>query len=338
MTPVLAVTMGDPCGIGPEVILKSLARWPSRLGRVVVVGDLRVFEQTAKRLRQRLPSWHVVSRRLSGVCALSPLVVVDAAHREAFRPGRSGAAAGRASLDYLDLALEVCRRGGAQALVTAPVTKWAIARVAPRFVGQTEYLAKACRAASPVMMFVAARLRVVVLTRHVALRDVPLRVTPSLMRTTIAVTATGLRKHFGIRRPRLALCGLNPHAGEAGAFGAEERRVAAPVLRAFRRKGVTIDGPFAADGFFACLSAGARGRQANPQGYDAILCWYHDQGLIPFKMLARDEGCQLSLGLPFIRTSPDHGSALDIAGRAQAHPGSMRYALELAARCLRRRS
>ncbi|HBH96584.1 MAG TPA: 4-hydroxythreonine-4-phosphate dehydrogenase PdxA [Candidatus Omnitrophica bacterium] len=324
--PVVAVTMGDPCGIGPEVILKSLGRRPSRTHRIVVIGDLRVFEQTATRLRQRLPSWHVVSHRQSASLGSGPLILMDAGHREAFRPGRSGAAAGRASLDYLDLALELWREGGAQALVTVPVTKWAVGRLYPRFVGQTEYLAHGCRATSPVMMFVAERLRMVLLTRHLALRDVPSRVTPSLMRTTLQVTTKGLREYFGIRRPRLAICGLNPHAGEAGAFGDEERRVLAPVLRGLGSTRARVEGPFAADGFFV-----------NPQGYDAVVCWYHDQGLIPFKMLARDQGCQLSLGLPFIRTSPDHGSALDIAGKGLAHPGSMRYALALAERlCLRR--
>ena len=128
-----------------------------------------------------------------------------------------------------------------------------------------------------------------------------------------------LRRQFGLRRPHVAICGLNPHAGEAGRFGREEQRVLAPALRRLRRRGVRIDGPFAADGFFA-----TRAR------YDAVICWYHDQGLIPFKLLARDAGCQMTLGLPFARTSPDHGSALDLAAAGGAHPGSMRYALRLA--------
>lgn len=326
--PAVAVTMGDPCGIGPEVILKSLTRQPSRTNRIVVIGDLRVFEQTATRLRQRLPSWRVVSRHDAGSRESNPLILVDAGHREAFRPGRSGAAAGRASLDYLDLALELWREGGAQVLVTAPVTKWAVERGRPGFVGQTEYLARATRAACPVMMFVSAKLRLILVTRHLALRDVSSSATRRLLRATLQTTIGGLRDYFGLQRPRIALCGLNPHAGEAGAFGDEEERVLAPVLRGLGSARARVEGPFAADGFFV-----------NPQGYDAVVCWYHDQGLIPFKMLARDKGCQLSLGLPFIRTSPDHGSALDIAGEGLAHPGSMRYALELAeALCLRRLS
>ncbi len=327
--PVIAVTAGDPCGIGPEVILKNLAHGSLRRVRLVIIGDLAVFEQTAKRLHRRLPPWRVVAGRVSFRPAPAPISFVDCAHRATFHPGRSGAAAGRASLDYLETAVTLWRRGWVQALVTAPVTKWAITRTHPRFVGQTEYLSNAARATSPVMMFVAERLRIVLLTRHVALRDVPSRATSSLIRATLRVTAEGLRDYFGIRRPRIAICGLNPHGGERGAFGDEEQRILAPARRALGTDRARFEGPFAADGFFANLRGPARRRVGG--GYDAVVCWYHDQGLIPFKMVARDIGCQLTLGLPFVRTSPDHGSALDIAGRGRANPGSMRYALDLAA-------
>ena len=147
-----------------------------------------------------------------------------------------------------------------------------------------------------------------------------------LLLTTLRLTHQALRTSFGIAHPRLALCGVNPHAGEEARCGEEERTFMRPVLRTLRRQGVMCDGPFAADGFFAGSAA----------RYDAIVCAYHDQGLIPFKMTARDQGCQLSVGLPIVRTSPDHGSALDIAGQGVAHPGSMRYAIELVARLTRR--
>jgi len=310
MSKSLVMTAGDPCGIGPEVILKTLSRpLPNRV-RVVLVGDAAVFEQAAARLGRRLPA---------------AVEFIDLAHRQRYAPGKPGAASGQASLDYLDAAMHLLRRGTAEALVTAPVTKWAIERAGHPFQGHTEYLAKALGARAPVMMFVSPRLRVVLLTRHVALREVPRRVTPALLRHTIRATADGLRRYFGVRRPRLAVCGLNPHAGEAGMFGGEERRLLAPLLRTCARDGLRLEGPFSADGFFV-----------NPSGYDAVLCWYHDQGLIPFKLLARDAGCQLTLGLPIIRTSPDHGSAPDIAGKNLAHPGSMRYALELAAELVHR--
>lgn len=313
---MIAVTSGDPCGIGPEVILKSLAM--ARVGRVVVIGDLRVFEQAARRLRRRLPPWRVWSPGQPWPEHGAVFLHCPSAGR--FRPGRSSAAAGAAALSYLRAAVALWRSGHLRALVTAPVTKWAIARVEPGFIGQTEWLTRAMRARGVVMMFASARMRVVVLTRHVPLVAVSHALTRGLIETAIRQTAQALRRQFGIARPRLAVCGLNPHAGEQARCGREEQRIMEPALRHLRRSGVRCDGPFAADGFFAAGRA-----------YDAVICPYHDQGLIPFKMVARDHGCQVSLGLPIARTSPDHGSALDIAGQGIANPGSMRYALRLAA-------
>lgn len=324
--PSLLITAGDPCGIGPEVILKSLAAPPAPSCRLIVIGDLAVFERTARRLRRRLPTWTVMSAVGVLPARHTTLGFIDLAHPWTFEPGRSSVRAGRASLTYVDVAVGLLRRGAAQGLVTAPVTKWAVERARRGFQGHTEYLAKAFSTAEPVMMFASPTLRVVLLTRHVALRQVPSRVTPRLVRDTVRATLEGLRRDFGIRHPRLAVCGLNPHAGEAGLFGWEEQRVLLPVMREFSRKGVRLEGPVSADGFFA-----------DPSGYDAVLCWYHDQGLIPFKLLARNQGCQVTLGLPVVRTSPDHGSALDIAGGNRAHPGSMRYAIRLAASLVAKR-
>ena len=332
--PVLALTSGDPCGVGPEVILKALRGAVLSNVRVMVIGDLAVFEQTARTLRLRLPRW--VVRSVKEFCqgssvrqSVSPsdsqMTFLNLAHPWRFIPGTTSAQAGSASLAYLDVAIHLWRQGLTSAIVTAPVTKWVIERTGRRFVGQTEYLAKRLRASFVVMMFVSPRLRVALLTRHLALRKVPSRVTSTLVRQTTLVTVEALRRWFGIQEPRLAVCGLNPHAGEAGLFGDEERRVLLPVLRAFKHDGLVLDGPFAADSFFV-----------DPRGYDAVICWYHDQGLIPFKLMARDRGCQLSLGLPVVRTSPDHGTALDIAGKGLANPGSMRYALELAAKLARK--
>ena len=324
---VVAVTAGDPCGVGPEIILKSLARWrPGSPASLLIIGDHRVFARTARGLGLRLPRWQVLGpddapERSSRVSFL------DCGHAGAFVPGQSSARAGQASLNYLNRALELWREGRVQALVTAPVTKWAVARVHPGFTGHTEYLAGALGVRDVAMMFVSDVLRVVLVTRHVPLREVRRSLTPALLRTTIRLTAEALRIRFGVRRPRLALCGLNPHAGE-GTSRSEEARVMRPVLLALRREGISCDGPFAADGFFASTAV----------RYDAVVCPYHDQGLIPFKMAARDRGCQLTVGLPFVRTSPDHGSALDIAGQGKAHPGSMRYALDLAVKLVAQRA
>lgn len=317
---LIAVTAGDPCGIGPEVLLKALSGRSSIAGaRLIVIGDLPVFKATAKRLRLQPPHWPILPRDGASTGSREPVTFLDCGHRETFSPGHPSAASGKASLSYLDRAIELWREGGIHGLVTGPVTKWTIARTHHGFVGQTERLARAMGRSEVVMMFVSPRLRVALVTRHLPLRRVPSAVSRQALRSALRLTAEGLRRYFKIPRPRLALCGLNPHAGEGARCGVEEETVMKPVLRELRRRGVRCDGPFAADGLFA---SGHR--------YDAVVCGYHDQGLIPFKMAARDQGCQLSVGLPIVRTSPDHGSGLDIAGKGIAHPGSMRYALRLA--------
>ena len=326
----MAITAGDPCGIGPEVILKVLAdRPPSARARLAVIGELAVFARTAAALRIRLPAWRLMRTDTTPNLPLPEdrLVFLDCPSRGPFAPGVSSARAGAASLIYLERAFALWRAGCLDALVTAPVTKWAVAATAPGFRGHTEYLARAMGARHVVMLFVSDRLRIALLTRHVPLRQVGRMIDRVTLRTTLRLLAQELRTSFGCRHPKIALCGINPHAGEAGYCGTEEERVVVPVLEALRRQGVRCDGPFAADGFFA---------QAHH--YDAVVCAYHDQGLIPFKMLSRDAGCQLSVGLPIIRTSPDHGSALDLAGAHRAHPGSMRYALDLAVALAHRRA
>ena len=309
---MIAITAGDPCGIGPEVIVKALHALRARPRiPIAVIGDRTVFSRTLSALNLRLPSW---------------VGFIDCGHRSTFRPGHSSPHAGAASLAYLERAMSLWREGRVHALVTAPVTKWAVARAAAGFTGHTEYLAHRLHVRDVVMMFVSDAMRVVVLTRHLPLRRVSASLTRSTLQRSLSLIASGLRDGFHIRRPRLAVCGLNPHAGE-GASTSEERRVFRPAMQALRRRGVRCDGPFAADGFFA------NARTLNT--YDAVICAYHDQGLIPFKMVARDAGCQMTLGLPIVRTSPDHGSALDIAGRGIADPGSMLYALTLAIRLTR---
>ena len=324
--PTIAITSGDPCGVGPEIILKALARVPldSRT-RLIVIGDVAVFQHTARRLHRRLPSWSIVRFSERWHAPPTRVTFLDCGHGGAFQPGGSSARSGRASLDYVARAVALWRAGQIDGLVTAPVTKWAIARIRPGFVGHTEYLARAMGVRDVVMLFVSDRLRVALMSRHILLKTVSRAITPRLVRTTLRLTHDILRRSFHIQQPRLAVCGLNPHAGEEAYCGREEQAIIRPVLRQVRRRGVHCDGPFAADGFFAS------GRR-----YDAVICAYHDQGLIPFKMLARDRGCQLSVGLPIVRTSPDHGSALDIAGRGIANPGSMLYALKLAIKLARR--
>lgn len=318
--PVIAITSGDPCGIGPEVILKALrgvgtaphVRW-------LVIGDLRVFQQLAKRLRRRLPPWQVIPDRADAARAHGRMLFLDCGHRGRFTPGATSRGAGAASLDYLKEAIALWKAKQAHALVTGPVTKWAVAQSVPGFVGQTEWLAAATRTRDVVMLFASERLRVALLTRHLPLKRVAAALNRRVVEMTITLLHGELRRRFHIARPRIAVCGINPHAGEEGRLGSEERRIIAPALRALRRARIACEGPFAADGLFP--RAG---------DYDAIVCAYHDQALIPFKLAARDTGCQVSVGLPLVRTSPDHGSALDIAGQGRANPGSMRSAMRLA--------
>ena len=325
----IAVTMGDPCGVGPEVVLKALRRLPVPPHvRLLVIGDRSVLTRTARRLGLSVPAWAVVPQSVaSGQWPVARVLLVDLGRRSAFVLGRTSSAAGRAALAYLDAAIALWRAGCIDGIVTAPVTKWAIAQVKPGFVGQTEYLASAAHRREVVMLFVSDRLRVALVTRHVPMGRVPRALTAPLLTSTVRLTHAALREQFGIPRPRLALCGLNPHAGEAGRCGREELTVMEPALRRLRADGLACAGPFAADGLFA----------AGTSAYDAVICPYHDQGLIPFKMLARDQGCQMTLGLPFVRTSPDHGSALDVAGKGVANPGSMMYAIRLAIRLIAQR-
>lgn len=307
----VGITAGDPCGIGPEIILKALgSKQLNRSVRWALIGDASVFKKTARNLRIRLP----------------PEIAPAASRPPAnFLPGRATAQSGLASLGYLHEAVRLWRAGKIQGVVTAPITKWAIQESMPAFAGHTEYFAKATRVRSVVMLFASEKLRVVVLTRHIPLKAVSSTVTKTLLASAIRMTVASLRRDFGIPKPRVAVCGINPHAGE-GQSASEEARVLLPAIKALRRGGIICDGPVAADGFFA---GGVK--------QDVVIAVYHDQGLIPFKMAARDSGCQVTLGLPFIRTSPDHGSALDIAGRGKANPGSMLYALNLAARLALRR-
>jgi 4-hydroxythreonine-4-phosphate dehydrogenase len=319
----VGISAGDPTGIGPEVVLRALRRTPPG-ARVVVIGDRRVFAETARRLGRPGAGWRVIGPGDAWPAGARRLLL-HVGRRRRFVPGRPSPAAGAASLAYLRHAVRLARAGALQALVTAPVTKWAIERSGTPFRGQTDYLARALRARRVATMFVAPRLRLVLLTRHLPVRRVAAAVTARTARQTLAVALEGLQRHFGLRRPRIAVCGLNPHAGEGGLFGREEHTVLRPAMAALRRRGVRWIGPVPADGFFA-----------RPAAADAVVCWYHDQGLIPFKMLARGRGCQVTLGLPVVRTSPDHGSAHGIAGRGRADPGSMRYALALAVRLARR--
>ncbi len=326
---VIAVTMGDPAGVGPEVVLKCAASPDARgLGKLLLVGERWAFERDAERLGLDLPLPDVVD--VADRAALPAAGLVETGGPDAARPPRgkptreSGAAAAKAILRAIDLA----QRGLADAIVTAPISKEALHAAGYPFPGHTEMLAHYTGAARSVMMMAAGELRSTLVTTHLALRDVPAALTTERVLETIRITWDALRGDFGIERPRVAVCGLNPHAGESGLFGDEEARVIAPAIEQAREAGMDCVGPAPADAAFA---------QAYRGRYDAVVAMYHDQANIPVKLIGFETGVNVTLGLPIVRVSPDHGTAYDIAGRGRADAASMMSALRVAASIARRR-
>jgi len=303
----VAVTLGDPCGIGPEVLARAIALRPGMAGRLVIVGDRALLMRAFRSLGLRCPGG-------------SRFLDIPVPRGAALSPGRSGRLAGMLSARWLEAGTRLVLSGGAGALVTGPVAKSSVALAVPGFRGQTEFVARLARAPWPVMMMAGPRLKAVVGTRHIPLKDVPRRLNGPMLDRTIAVTALGLRRWFGIRRPRLAVCGLNPHAGEGGLLGLEDRRVIRPAIARAVRRGIRASGPHPADAVFTAALKG---------GYDAVIGMYHDQASIAAKTVDGPLSVNVTLGLPFLRTSPAHGTAFDIAGRRRADPSSMLAALRL---------
>jgi len=320
--PTVAVSLGDPSGIGAEITAAALAsRGMKSALRPLVFGDEAVWARACMSLGvdDRLPRIELGDDApASG--ALVRVSRLAARDRRPGKPTREGALAQAA---YLDAAIEAVRGGRAGALCTAPITKAGLHEAGLPYPGHTELLAERFGAERVVMMLAGPVLRVVVATTHVALKDVPSRLTVGGIEQTLTITDQALRRQFGIRRPRIAVCGLNPHAGEGGLFGDEEERIIAPAIERARAAGVRAEGPFPADGLFPRAARG---------GWDAVLAMYHDQGLIPLKTVHLESAVNVTLGLPVPRTSPDHGVAYDIAGKGKADPTSMIEALRLAAR------
>jgi 4-hydroxythreonine-4-phosphate dehydrogenase len=327
----LAISMGDPAGIGPEVVLRALtATAVAAAVEPILVGDPGVWHETAHRLGTRL-RFHENEAPRRGSLPIVSTSSLSARHR---RPGLmrrdSGkAACGAAAYAAIIEAVRLVQRGRAAGLVTAPISKAHVAAAGYDVPGHTELLAHLCGDVPVRMMMVGPKLRVVLATTHLALAAVPDKLSTELVLESISLAARGLRHWFGIAQPRLAVAGLNPHAGEDGLFGDDEARVIAPAVRSARRRGLRVSGPLAADSLFPHLAGGA---------YDAAICMYHDQGLAPFKLLHFADGVNFTLGLPFVRTSPDHGTAFDLAGKCRADPRSMIAALTVAARCARART
>jgi len=316
--PVVAISMGDPAGIGPEVALRAITSATVRRRLIpILVGDLGVFRETAKRLE--LPLSFVVRPASTRGTAVEVTSLLAPAER---RPARPTPAGGEAAYRAILGAVGLVRSGVAAAMVTAPISKANLHAAGHDVPGHTELLAQQARAKRVRMMMAAPDLRVVLATTHVAIADLPKLLTRRLVLDTLVTTAEALKRQFGVRRPHLAVCGLNPHAGEGGLFGTEDERVIRPAVAEARRRRIDAVGPLPADTVFAHAVRGT---------YDAVVCMYHDQGLAPFKLIHFADGVNVTLGLPFVRTSPDHGTAFDIAGRGKADASSMIAATLLAA-------
>ncbi len=301
--PRLGLTVGDPAGIGPEVVAAAFAE-PSLtavLARASVYGDVAAVERHGA-----LPAG--VERR-----PFASAVVL---------PGRPDPATARGIVEAIRAAARDCLSGALDALVTAPIAKELLARGGFDYPGHTELLAEVAGSGPPVMLLVGGRLRVALATIHCALREVPDRITAAGLEQTLAILDRELRARFRLRAPRTAVCGLNPHAGEGGLFGDEEIRVIRPAVEAAQGRGIDARGPFAADTLFWRAIGGE---------FDCVLAMYHDQALGPMKTHAFGRAVNVTLGLPLLRTSVDHGTAYDIAGRGTADPTSMIEAIRLAA-------
>ncbi|RNJ63490.1 MAG: 4-hydroxythreonine-4-phosphate dehydrogenase PdxA [Porphyrobacter sp. IPPAS B-1204] len=328
----LAITLGDPAGIGPEVILGAWTRLRAerRAPPAFVVGGPELLRQVAERGGIDCPIVPIADPSEAVFASAAGLPVL-AGLDGALTPGRPAPDGARLALASLSWGAKFALSGVASGLVTAPVAKSQLAGIGWNFPGQTEFLAEVCGRPyrDAVMMLAGPSLRTVPLTVHVALAEVPGLISINLIVHKARIVAAGLQRDFGVLSPRLAIAALNPHAGEGGQFGDEDTRIIAPAIAALQGEGIAAFGPVPGDALFTPRARGT---------YDAALCMYHDQALIPLKALEFDEGVNVTLGLPIIRTSPDHGTAFDIAGQGVADLGAMAAAIMMASDMARARS
>lgn len=325
--PPIAVSIGDPAGIGPEVLAKAwLRRREEGLRPFFAIGDPRSITTV----------WDGPLRKIDNPmdaagCFDDALPIMEVEDAGPIEPGKPNMPGARCAIVSLEIAVGLARSGAASAIVTGPVSKAELYAIGFTHSGQTEFVAERC-GVSPsnvAMMLAGPSLRTVCITTHVALAHVPDLLTVDLVVARGRVTARGLQRDFGIENPRIALAGFNPHAGEGGALGREEIDILLPAIEQLREEGIDIVGPLAADTMF---HPRARAR------YDAALCTYHDQALIPLKTLHFDEGVNMTLGLPIVRVAPDHGTAFGIAGQNVANPGATIAAIRMAGEAAGRRA
>ncbi|MEQ9347840.1 MAG: 4-hydroxythreonine-4-phosphate dehydrogenase PdxA [Thalassospira sp.] len=321
----IALTIGEPGGIGPELALKAwLQRKDAGIEPFCLLSPLNIVENAIKQAGTDVPFKLVsdITETRDVFAEALPVLAIENADAIAVS-GVASAKTANIVINSITEAVALTRRGAASAVVTNPIQKSALYEAGFKHPGHTEFLAELAGPGTiPVMMLANSKLRVVPLTIHIALSDVPTQLTAELIIKRCQITASALKRDFGIEHPRLAIAGLNPHAGEDGAMGCEEQTIMVPAIRALRDLGIDVIGPLPADTMF---------HEEARENYDVALCPYHDQALIPVKTLDFHGGVNITLGLPFIRTSPDHGTALNIAGKGIARPDSLIAALKMAA-------
>lgn len=327
LCPPLAISIGEVAGIGPEIILKCWRlRHENALPPFFVVGASSVLHHTAKALGYEIELVRIEDPSQTMDIFPHSLPVLDIDSETDVEAGFPNPSTAPLVVGAIEKAVELILAGKASGLVTAPIQKAVLYEAGFSFPGHTEFLADLCEIHTgnlqkSVMMLACEELRVVPLTIHTALSQVPAAITKPLITQTAETVLDALKKDFGLEQPHLAISGLNPHAGEEGGMGREEQDIILPAIQKMQQKGLKVSGPYPADTLF---------HKAAREKYDAALCMYHDQALIPIKTLDFDGGVNVTLGLPIVRTSPDHGTALDLAGKGQANPTSMINALKMA--------
>ena len=328
--PVIGITMGDPAGIGPEIIVKALGdKNLYRMCRPVVLGDLTILSSAVSR-DPRDVSLYTITTPLEAeaVPGRIDLLAVSDLKDRAGLPGKPTIEGGNAMVEYIVKAVDMCMNGLLGGMVTCPISKVLMHRAGYSYDGHTRLIAHLTDTDGYVMMLAGEKLRVSLVTIHCALKEVPALLNTEAVYRTIFVTAQALRADFGIENPSLAVAALNPHAGESGLFGSEEEEIIIPAVNRAAENGLNVIGPFPADTLFYKAASGQ---------FDAVVAMYHDQGLIPLKLLHFSDAVNVTLGLPIIRTSVDHGTAYDIAGTWKADASSLRAAIIMAAKMVENR-
>jgi len=318
----VVITMGCPAGVGPEIILKAVGSRPDWIehGKVVIAGDKTILERASRvtGMPIEIAEWKSEKRVEPGRLNLLP---VTSLKEDEIPYGAPSYITGRASFQYVTKAIDLCKNSICSAIVTAPISKIGLKYAEIDFPGHTEILAESTGTRKFSMMMYGQRLKVVLATIHCPIRSVAKLISLERILEKLDLMDNTLRRDFAIANPKIGVAGLNPHAGEEGTIGTEEKEIISPAVKAACAKGLTVSGPYPPDTIFFRAAQGE---------FDAVLCMYHDQGLIPFKLLHFWDGVNVTIGLPIVRTSVDHGTAYDLAGKGSANPESLINAVELA--------